>query len=300
MQYEDQRREDEYFQEILDKDLRERVEDQDRKTEALAGAHARRLAEEKARLSKLKLEFTQYKLIPAPTVPPAARISGGSVINAHRLDALNVRETADTVVLYNNAWDNETIAGVETKFTKLKALQVRLVGVQIVYQEGDPTWAESLTKLSIFKLTDYRRIIYFDVDGLVMKNMNHLFSLPPTPIAMPRAHWLEQPFYSDQIAVIEPSERRLEQMLAQARRTGGYDMDVVNDLYKGMCMVLPNEYDFLSGELRRTDHAAYLGNSVESSNSHSHRNCVGEAAARQHMFHWRSLGSYKAECTDLT
>ncbi len=40
-------------------------------------------------------------------------------------------------------------------------------------------------------------------------------------------------------------------------------MDVVNDLYKGMCMVLPNEYDFLSGELRKTDHSAYLGNSIE-------------------------------------
>ncbi|CAL8462027.1 g1558 [Coccomyxa elongata] len=61
---------------------------------------------------------------------------------------------------------------------------------------------------------------------------------------MPRAHWLDQPYFSDQIAVIEPSERRLEEMLSQARRTGGYDLDVVNDLYKGMCMVLPNEYDF--------------------------------------------------------
>ncbi len=90
----------------------------------------------------------------------------------------------------------------------------------IVYQGGDPTWAESLTKLSIFKLTEYKRIIYFDADGLVMKNMNHLFSLPPTPIAMPRAYWLDQPFFSDQIAVIEPSEERLEELLAQARRTG--------------------------------------------------------------------------------
>lgn len=29
-------------------------------------------------------------------------------------------------------------------------LQVRLVGVQKILQEGDPTWAESLTKLSVF------------------------------------------------------------------------------------------------------------------------------------------------------
>lgn len=47
-----------------------------------------------------------------------------SVINAYRLNTLNVRETADIVVLYNNAWDNGTTAGVDIKFKKLKALQV--------------------------------------------------------------------------------------------------------------------------------------------------------------------------------
>ena len=92
--------------------------------------------------------------------------------------------------------------------------------MRIVNQRGDPTWGQSLTKLSIFNLTEYKRIIYFDADGLVMKNMDHLFSLPPTPIAMPRAYWLDQPFFSDHITVIEPSERRLEELLAQARKTG--------------------------------------------------------------------------------
>jgi len=41
---------------------------------------------------------------------------------------------------------------------------------------------------------------------------------------------------------------------------GGFDMDVMNDLYKHQCLVLPNEYDFLSGELRETNHTNYLGN----------------------------------------
>lgn len=37
-------------------------------------------------------------------------------------------------------------------------------------------------------------------------------------------------------------------------------MDVMNDLEKNRCLVLPSHYDFLSGELRNTDHSAYLGN----------------------------------------
>ena len=39
-------------------------------------------------------------------------------------------------------------------------------------------------------------------------------------------------------------------------------MDVMNDLYRDQCLVLPNEYDFLSGELREANHTKYLGNSL--------------------------------------
>ena len=31
-------------------------------------------------------------------------------------------------------------------------------------------------------------------------------------------------------------------------------MDVMNDLYKDQCLVLPNEYIFLTGELRESNH----------------------------------------------
>lgn len=37
-------------------------------------------------------------------------------------------------------------------------------------------------------------------------------------------------------------------------------MDVMNALYRDQCLVLPNEYDFLSGELREKNHTRYLGN----------------------------------------
>lgn len=96
-----------------------------------------------------------------------------------------------------------------------------MVGVEILkVKGGDPFWAESLTKLKFFELTQYKRLIYFDVDGLVLKNMNHLFALPSAPVAMPRAHWLPQPYMSDQLAVIEPSARALDDVLHQAATFG--------------------------------------------------------------------------------
>ena len=66
----------------------------------------------------------------------------------------------------------------------------------------------------------YKRLIYFDVDGLVLKNMNHLFLLPSAPVAMPRAYWLTQPTMSDQLAVVEPSAKALNELLHQAEAFG--------------------------------------------------------------------------------
>ena len=69
-------------------------------------------------------------------------------------------------------------------------------------------------------LLQYKRLIYFDVDGLVLKNMNHLFQLPFAPVAMPRAYWLPQPTMSDQLAVVEPSVSSLNELLHQAETFG--------------------------------------------------------------------------------
>ena len=183
--------------------------------------------------------------------------------------------------------------------------------MDIVNQSGDVTWAQSMTKLRFFELTQYQRLIYFDADGLIMRRMDHLFSLPSAPVAMPRAYWLTQPAMCNALAVVEPSAQRLQELLRQAETAGkqppqsfigdkhvallphlwlshlctgrlmrcgagnllrslvctanwhearaylgagGFDMDVMNDLYKGQCLVLPNEYVFLTGELRATNH----------------------------------------------
>ena len=46
------------------------------------------------------------------------------------------------------------------------------------------TWSNSLTKLHIFALTDYKRVIYFDSDGIVLNNLDHLFLAPEARIAL--------------------------------------------------------------------------------------------------------------------
>ena len=94
------------------------------------------------------------------------------------------------------------------------------MGVAILRQSGDATWAQSMTKLRLFGLTQYRRLIFFDADGLVMRSLDHLFHLPSAPVAMPRAYWLNQPFMCDALVVVEPSDQRLEELLHQAESAG--------------------------------------------------------------------------------
>lgn len=96
--------------------------------------------------------------------------------------------------------------------------------------------------------------------------MDELFLLPPTPIAMPRAYWLSQPFLSSQLLVLTPSFTewtRLSRYMA-SHPDAGFDMDILNTLYKDTALVLPHRgYDLLTSEFRhnRTDHARYLGTS---------------------------------------
>ena len=97
---------------------------------------------------------------------------------------------------------------------------MKLVGVKILQQSGDPVWAQSLTKLHLFGLTQYKRLIYLDADGLVLRNMDHLFSLPDAHCGHAQGRTgLSQPRMCNALAVVQPSAQRLEQLLQRARES---------------------------------------------------------------------------------
>lgn len=157
-------------------------------------------------------------------------------------------------------------------FHSLMELRVKLKPVGKVSIPPDPkqtssteeTWGDSLTKLRIFQLTEYERIVYFDCDALVLKNMDVLFRLPSAPVAMPRAYWANQGTFTSMLLVIEPSERRFHQLVSLAQRTRQFDMDVLNSVFAGSCLVLPNVFALLTGIFRDARYREmYLGNVFE-------------------------------------
>jgi hypothetical protein len=91
--------------------------------------------------------------------------------------------------------------------------------------------------------------------------MDELFMLPSSPVAMPRAYWLDQPFLSSQLILIEPSIgewHRVQQFMN--RDDPGFDMDILNTMYRDSCVVIPHRrYNLLSAEFRSEAHEKYLG-----------------------------------------
>jgi hypothetical protein len=99
--------------------------------------------------------------------------------------------------------------------------------------------------------------------------MDELFLLPPVPLALPRAYWLnfDDRVMSSQILLIQPSKFEYDRV-AKAIDTAGssdYDMEIVNNLYRDSAMILPHRpYDLLTGEFRTIgSHKNYMGSEEE-------------------------------------
>jgi hypothetical protein len=136
------------------------------------------------------------------------------------------------------------------------------------------TWDKSVTKLMAFSLEYYDRIIALDSDITLLQPLDELFLLPPAQMAMPRAYWADSKPWplTSMLMVITPDGKELRHfkdrfeaggnnMLVNAHR---FDMEIVNERFEESALVLPHRpYALLSGEFRRHDHTAYLGNPAE-------------------------------------
>lgn len=99
------------------------------------------------------------------------------------------------------------------------------------------------------------------------QSMDELFLLPPGPVAMPRAYWLESKPFTTGLFLIEPSTFAFDQVMDEVSMAnpGTFDMEIMNYLYGDRARVIPHRpYLLLTGELRATVHEAYLGTAYES------------------------------------
>ncbi|KAJ3009566.1 hypothetical protein HKX48_007870 [Thoreauomyces humboldtii] len=126
----------------------------------------------------------------------------------------------------------------------------------------DPTWRDSLTRIQVFKMTEFDRIVVLDVDGTVLKSLDSLFDLPSAPLWAPRAFWLDPPSFQSTLYVIEPSLTPFEAQMkiVRAPKVAGaklmYDMDIANEAFRDTVALLPGTVAVLNGVFKASPQSA--------------------------------------------
>ena len=205
----------------------------------------------------------------------------------HSLHALSSK--AERVLLYSDEW-----YGADTEpdeyIVDLLALarnvyDVRIKPIQLLGVDGETNagtirtasgFESSITKLRLWELEEYERIIHFDSDVVVQHHLDELFFLPPTPMAMPRENWIDRSrddwALSSQLMVLQPdaSETKAMWETLQSWRldpnmpsSQHYDNELINNRFASSALVLPHRpYLLQTNEIRMHEHEAYMGQSA--------------------------------------
>ncbi|TKA77566.1 hypothetical protein B0A55_06637 [Friedmanniomyces simplex] len=110
-------------------------------------------------------------------------------------------------------------------------------------------YQDCMLKLLAFKMQlldpTLKRVLAFDSDQLILRNLDHLFTgLPAVDLAAPRAYWLAKDFLASTFLMINLSDRlwRTVKSALDKVEFNKFDMDLINDLLGDSVMMLSGEY----------------------------------------------------------
>ena len=99
---------------------------------------------------------------------------------------------------------------------------------------GRPDLSKALSKLHVFRLTEYEKVIFFDADTLALRPLSSLFSLTQHFAAAPDSGWPDS--FNSGLMVLEPSEADFEGLNVMMHDRGswdGGDQGLLNDYFQG-------------------------------------------------------------------
>ncbi len=86
---------------------------------------------------------------------------------------------------------------------------------------GRPDLSTVLTKLHIFRLTQFSKIIFLDADVLPIRPFSHLFTLPHDFSAVPDVGWPD--IFNSGFMVLSPGEDKFAELMALSKTKGSWD-----------------------------------------------------------------------------
>ena len=86
---------------------------------------------------------------------------------------------------------------------------------------GRPDLNIVLTKLHIFRLTQYSKLIFLDADVLPIRPLSHLFALSHEFAAVPDVGWPD--IFNSGVMVLTPGHDKFESIMELVRSKGSWD-----------------------------------------------------------------------------
>lgn len=117
---------------------------------------------------------------------------------------------------------------------------------------GRPDLHNVLTKLHVFRLTQFDKIIFLDADVLPVRPLSHLFTLPHEFSAVPDVGWPD--IFNSGMMVFSPGEGKFKEIMDIVKTKGswdGGDQGILNE-WRG------NDWNRLSFAYNTTPTAAYV------------------------------------------
>ncbi|KAJ7170067.1 glycosyltransferase family 8 protein [Mycena filopes] len=197
--------------------------------------------------------FAFVTLLTSDAYLPGALALAGALKDVHPAPAVAPEVDFQTVCLVTP----ESVDVAAIKHLR-RAFDV-VVGVEIIAQEDDKGLKllgrldlnTVLTKLHVFRLTQYSKIIFLDADVLPIRPLSHLFTLPHEFSAVPDVGWPD--IFNSGVLVLSPGEEKFTQLneLLQSKGTwDGGDQGILNEWRGG-------DWNRLSFTYNTTPTAAY-------------------------------------------
>jgi len=201
----------------------------------------------------MALPFAFATLLTSDSYLPGALALVGALKDVHPSPPVPPEVDFQTVCLVTP----ETVDVTTIKLLR-RAFNV-VIGVELIEQEdakglnllGRPDLHAVLTKLHIFRLTQYTKVIFLDADVLPIRPLSHLFHIAHPFSAVPDVGWPD--IFNSGVLVISPGEDKFEAVRAILASKGtwdGGDQGVLNE-WRG------DDWNRLSFTYNTTPTAAY-------------------------------------------
>ena len=133
--------------------------------------------------------------------------------------------TNDLVLLHDSSLSQKSLQGLRDAGWKTK--QIQPIRSPFARKNSYNEW--NYSKLRLWQLTDYDKVIFIDADLIILKNIDKFFAYPQLSAA-PN----DKVLFNSGIMVIEPSTCLFEDMMSKSRRLMSYnggDQGFLNEVF---------------------------------------------------------------------